>query len=187
MTHGEFSIQKAVAMTCRIIERCGQAEHTRINYLKLMKLMYLIEKQSLESYGRFITNDKFVSMKRGPVLSNTYSAIKNDLWGDDQPFWNNYLKTEVDTDKRIFDCVIKHNGNTPNLNKTEEVVVDVVLDVFGSYSEFELVEYTHKSLPEWNREVGSSASPIEIDKMESDLLGYSVAAIEKRLQNVPVL
>ena len=41
----------------------------RISYLKLIKLLYLADREALLRWGRNISTDRDVSMDRGPVLS----------------------------------------------------------------------------------------------------------------------
>ena len=47
--------------------------------IKLVKLLYLAERLSLQRYGEPITGDKLVSMPHGPVLSMTYDHINGAL------------------------------------------------------------------------------------------------------------
>ena len=47
-----------------------------LNYMVLIKdLPYLADRQALAGWGRSITNDKYYSMKCGPVLSNVLDQI----------------------------------------------------------------------------------------------------------------
>jgi len=46
-----------------------------MNYLKLMKLLYLADRESMRRNGRPISGDRYVSMDHGPVLSQTLNLI----------------------------------------------------------------------------------------------------------------
>ena len=46
-----------------------------LNYMVLIKDLYLADRQALAGWGRSITNDKYYSMKCGPVLSNVLDQI----------------------------------------------------------------------------------------------------------------
>ena len=43
-----------------------------MSYLKLLKLLYIVERTALLRWGRPVTFDRFVSMPHGPVMSRTY-------------------------------------------------------------------------------------------------------------------
>ena len=70
---GDFNLRKTISLAQYFIDKCG--ERGNLSLLKCLKLMYLTERQMYESYRRFITNDRFVSMRHGPVLSYTYDLI----------------------------------------------------------------------------------------------------------------
>ena len=53
----------------------------RLPLLKLMKLLYLAERESLRLFGEPISGDKLVSMPHGPVLSKTLDMMNG--WGGD--------------------------------------------------------------------------------------------------------
>jgi uncharacterized phage-associated protein len=42
----------------------------------ICKLLYLVDKTSLEKYGRFIFGETYVAMQGGPAPSNTYDLLK---------------------------------------------------------------------------------------------------------------
>ncbi len=48
-----------------------------MSYLKLIKLLYLLDRESFKRWGQPVTGDQYVSMKLGPVLSRVRDLI---LW-----------------------------------------------------------------------------------------------------------
>src|ERR1039457_6692110 len=48
----------------------------RISYIKLIKLLYLADREALIRWGRPITTDCYVSMDVGPVVSRIYDLIR---------------------------------------------------------------------------------------------------------------
>ena len=46
-----------------------------MSYMKLIKLLYLADREALLRWGRPITFDAYVSMDRGPVLSSVLDLI----------------------------------------------------------------------------------------------------------------
>lgn len=67
-----FSERKAAEAAAFLLLKGGGG----LELLKLMKLMYLAERESFKKYGESITGDAFVSMQHGPVLSGTYDFAK---------------------------------------------------------------------------------------------------------------
>ena len=59
----------------------------RMNLLKLMKELYLIDRLSIEERESSVSGDVFFSMKHGPVLSQTLNMCY-DLPNNE---WNEYL------------------------------------------------------------------------------------------------
>ncbi len=62
----------------------------RMAYVRLLKLLYIADREWLAEAGRTITGDEAVAMKNGPVLSQVYDLIKGvapraDDWGDLHP------------------------------------------------------------------------------------------------------
>ena len=51
----------------------------RMSHLKLMKLLYLADRESLRLYGLSMTGDCLVSMPHGPVLSMTLNLMDGDV------------------------------------------------------------------------------------------------------------
>ncbi|TSD63869.1 DUF4065 domain-containing protein [Inquilinus sp. KBS0705] len=44
-----------------------------------LKILYFAEKRHLSLYGRLITDDRFAALKYGPVPSNSYDILENNL------------------------------------------------------------------------------------------------------------
>ena len=59
----------------------------RMSYMKLIKLLYLADRISLNRRGRPITTDRYVSMDRGPVLSRTLNLITEERDPAAPSFW----------------------------------------------------------------------------------------------------
>src|SRR5712691_464729 len=67
-----FSERRVAQMAAYLLGR----EKGRMNYLKLIKLLYLADRESLKRHGHPISDDRYVSMDHGPVLSTTFNLIK---------------------------------------------------------------------------------------------------------------
>jgi uncharacterized phage-associated protein len=124
-----------------------------MNYMKLIKLLYLSDREALIKTGLPITGDRWVSMPRGPVLSNTLDLIKESDGRADSP-WHEWLIT------RAARRSVAVRGNDPEYDELSQFHIDTLNGVFakwGALDQWQLQDLTHK-LPEWEDPNGSSVT-----------------------------
>jgi uncharacterized phage-associated protein len=127
-----------------VLKRVGAASK-----LKLVKLLYLADKYHLQLFGRTITADDFIAMKRGPVGSATKDILDFDQdWLDteDVKYSERFLERIGDFDYEAKPIACEYEM----LSETDKKALDYILDKFGSFSHGQLIELTHK-FPEWAR------------------------------------
>src|SRR4029077_8119875 len=66
-----FNEAKAAQAAARLLKLRGG----RMSFLKLIKLLYVVDREALLGGGRPVTTDQYVSMDKGPVLSKIYDLI----------------------------------------------------------------------------------------------------------------
>lgn len=143
--------------------------HSRMGYMRLIKLLYIANRQSLQQAGAVIVDDKFVAMEYGPVLSRTLSTIKNST--SDSPEWNRYFA------KQGYALEMSLDPGNSKLSRFEIGVLERVADEFSDIDDFELVAHTHQ-FPEWQKNnPGTSSKPIALDDI-LEALGLAPAAAE---------
>lgn len=132
-------------------------EGGQINHMKLIKLLYLADREALIQWGRPITFDSYFSMDHGPVLSFTLDRINSQPNPKNPTYWNSYISERGGDGHQI-----KLLMDVPNdqLSPAEEGLLDQVYAQLGGMNQWELEEYTHK-LPEWHNP-HRSRSPINI-------------------------
>ena len=159
-----FDERRAAQAAARLLDKHGGT----MPYVKLIKLLYLADRESLIETGAPITGDRFVSMRFGPVLSRVLDLIRDDCPAEDS-VWHGYVA------RKRFDARLVGNPESKRLSDFDRDVLDGVFDTFGCLKEWDVVARTH-ALPEWKDPRGS-AIPIEPE----DILrysGYSEAEIE---------
>jgi uncharacterized phage-associated protein len=145
-----FNEVKATQAASRLLElRGGQ-----MSYMKLVKLLYLIDRESIITRGRTITTDRHVSMPRGPVVSQILNLITEDDPPTGLTFWRQHISSPENFEVRLV-----QNAGDEELSRTEETIIAGVFAEHGTKSRWELVEFTH-GLPEWQDPNGGSI-PIE--------------------------
>ena len=74
-----------------IISYLLSLNNNKIEKLKLIKELYLIDRASIDETDMSITGDEYFSLPHGPILSNTLNII-NDLPNGNE--WSEYLEIE---------------------------------------------------------------------------------------------
>ena len=62
-----------------------------MSLLSLTKMLYLAERESFKQYAEPLTGDTLVSMKHGPVLSNTLDLMNGFAKPDDAAPWDQWI------------------------------------------------------------------------------------------------
>lgn len=143
----------------------------RMNIVKLLKLLYLADREALERFERPITNDSYCSMDQGPVLRTTYNIIQNRAYGR-----GDYWGESISQRDPFHKVALLSNVKPKKLSPAEVEVLHDIYEEFGPYDTWTLVEMTH-DLPEYKDPSGSSI-PIELHEI-LDPLGYSVNDIDR--------
>ena len=147
-----FCEEKAAQMAAYLLLKRGG----RMAYIKLMKLLYLSDRESLITYGDSMTGDKAVSMNNGPVLSQTYDLLKCGGDSEESP-WNQWISGEPNYEVSLKKGVRGFDDDAfDELSKSDIKILDRVFNTFGHYKRFDLCLKTHDMCPEWQDPQGSS-------------------------------
>ncbi len=129
-----------------------------MSYMKLIKLLYLVDREALRLWERPLTGDTYVSMKHGPVLSNVYDIITNGEDPADNSYWYKHItaqsnyNVELKEDLPILD----------ELSKRELELIGKVYEEYKDFDRWKMVDICHEILPEWEN-VGNTCKPIRIN------------------------
>ena len=146
-----FSEIRVTHMAAYFLKREGG----RIAYIKLLKLLYLAERKAMAKWGECISGDNFVSMPKGPVLSQTYDLIKGHGEAPDKTTpWYELIKDEANYEVSLIHDI--QFDDLDELSPSELQILDQTYNEFGGMSRFEIVDFTHDKCPEWEDPKGSS-------------------------------
>ncbi|MCF6262627.1 MAG: SocA family protein [Xanthomonadales bacterium] len=140
-------IKAAQAAAHFLILRGGQ-----MSSLKLMKLLYLSDRESMNLYGYPMTGDNFSSLPHGPVLSVTKDFMDGSLQSCEGG-WQSLMN-----DKKDYEIALQMGVQPEHLGSLSQAdieILDSVWDQFGKMNRWEIRDYTHE-LPEWEDPRGSS-------------------------------
>jgi len=140
-----FSEEKVTHMASYLLIKRGG----RMSYMKLLKLLYLAEREALVRWGESMSGDKFVSMPHGPVMSSTYELIQGG-----GTMWGNFIASEANYEVSLKDEILEDDLDELSLSETK--ILDRVFEEFGAMRRWEIVKYTHEHCKEWQDPDGSS-------------------------------
>ncbi|HWX02434.1 Panacea domain-containing protein [Collimonas sp.] len=145
-----FKERKAAQMAAVLLGKAGGS----LNVLKLTKLLYLAERESMSRSGFPIAGDYMVSMPKGPVLSQTLNLTNGEVVSED---WEHWVE-----DRENHQVKLKRPFTREDVDSLSDAAMDVLNDVwkqFGEMTQWDLVEYTHNECAEWE-DPGKSSHPI---------------------------
>ena len=146
-----FNQTKAAHAAAMFLRLRGQ----KMSYLKLIKLLYLLDRTALARWERPVTGDRYVSMKLGPVLSNVRDLIVWEQPGNESDLWHQLIQKVG-----AYDVELKQAVEPDSLSQRELDLIGEIFSQFGRMDRWKLAEYTH-SLPEWKQpENDNSSSPL---------------------------
>ncbi|MBW1649957.1 MAG: SocA family protein [Deltaproteobacteria bacterium] len=133
-----------------------------MEYMKLIKLLYLTDRIALDKMGATITGDKYVSMNHCPILSKIYDMINHGpIYDKDNP-WFKYISPPQNY------CVrLSEDPGNDELCEEEKNIIKKIYKTCGNIDVWELSNSTH-FFPEWQNPYGS-AIPIKIEEILSKL------------------
>lgn len=172
-----YDIRKAAQVAAFFCQKAGDS----INVVKLVKLVYLADRHSMATSGTPITNDTFVSMKLGPVVSATYNFIKGEASSED---WDDLIS---DRENHLVGLARPlSDDDDDELSKYEVRMLNQVWEKFGHMDQWALVNWTHDNCPEWE-DPGASSSPIPYERVFKFLNAETAAGLTEHLNDAQSL
>jgi uncharacterized phage-associated protein len=150
----KFSEEKTTQAAALLINLSGR----RLNYTKLIKLLYLADRESLKLWERPISGDSYVSMHLGPVLSRIYDLINYEEDPDNKRYWYRFIL------KNEYDVSLIHDAPFDELSKREIDLLERIFSKYKGYNWKKMVDVCHEICREW-KDPGDSSFPIYVDEI----------------------
>jgi uncharacterized phage-associated protein len=117
-------------------------EEGRMPYLRLLKLLYIADREMLAESAAPITGDQAIAMKYGPVPSHIYALIRGGAarFGD----WDQFIHTQG------YAVKLAEDPGRGRLSRGEIEKLTEVSERYRSKDHWELSELSH-DFPEWKR------------------------------------
>lgn len=121
----------------------------RMHYIKLIKLLYLADREALLRWGLIFTTDYHVAMPNGPVTSKILNLITDDR---SKPVWSEYISAPLGD----YEVELRKPAPTDLLSRAEENLMREIFDQYGHLNRWQLIDNVMHKLPEWSDPNGSS-------------------------------
>lgn len=126
-TDSDYSFRKIADYIILSFQEHGEP----LTNLKLQKLLYYAQGWFLALYNKPLYEDRIEAWVHGPVIPVAYHSFKKYGYG-----------------------LIAEQPSFPNLSKEISEHLDEIIEVYGSYSAFELEHLTHQTDP-WKKARGN--------------------------------
>ena len=173
-----FNELKATQAAARLLTLRGGS----MSYVKLIKLLYLADREALIRWGRPITTDRYVSLDIGPVVSRIYDLIRDEPPPNLFRIWQKFISHPDNYEVRVLD-----DPGSSELCRCEQELIDEVYAQHGRHDRWTVVDYT-RSLPEWTYPDGG-ALPIEYRDIlrAANKTDLEISAVEEGLETAALV
>lgn len=145
----QFSAEGALQASAYLLLRLGG----NVDKIKLMKLLYLADRDHFLKHGRPITGDMQYALPHGPVPSCTLNLLS----GQDAE-QNDFVFRHIETTDRTFRLIC--DPGAACLGESDRRILDSVLEKYGAMHTGAIRRFTH-ALPEFVEcEIEGSSAPI---------------------------
>ena len=142
-----FDEEKAAEAAVFFLEKQGT-----MGRFRLIKLLYLADRESIQLHGYPICGGTYSSMPHGPVISNVYDLIdERRAWTQSDGAWERFVRNDG---KR---CCAVAGISGEVLSRADLQVLEQVNAEFKEFSDPQLYDYVHTQLPEYEDPSGASA------------------------------
>ena len=149
-----FDERKTTQAAARFLRLAGG----ELNYMVLIKWLYLLDREALLKWSRPVTFDTYYSMKLGPVLSQTHNLATEMHLPEERSYWADFISAPSN-----YDVTLLKTAGDDLLSEAEEELIDSIFQRYGKWQRdpFGFAHFLHKILPEWTA-ITSGRVPLSI-------------------------
>ena len=136
-----FNERRSTQAAAFLIRRNGN----RLNYMKLIKLLYLVDRVALITWQQPLTGDSYYSFPNGPILAVILDKISSGPNPKSPDYWSSIIQIAKDDS---YSVTTVEEPEYDELSKREIRLLEGLDDKFKTYSQWDIVGYCHENLPE---------------------------------------
>lgn len=148
-----FDLTKAIQAAAVLFREEGTEA---MEALRLLKLLYVAERESIQEISRPIVGDRIVALEHGPVMSDLYDLVKDEPLHSDQ--WTEWHQFFESSGRHVV--VLTGNPGIGQLSKYEIAKLKDVAQRYRNIDEWKLVDES-RQFEEWKQceSVGIRTAP----------------------------
>lgn len=171
----KFNETKTTQIAALFIKKHGGT----LNYTKLIKLLYLTDREALSRWERPLTGDSYVSMRNGPVLSQTYELINYPSILGIESYWHKFIS------KSAYDVSLENEPDIDQLSTKEMNLINEIYEKYKDKTWGQMIDICHDCCHEWEHP-GDTSIPIRIEDILKELkkTEKEIELIEEEVSNL---
>ncbi len=119
----------------------------RINVMKLVKLIYLLDRLSIQRRGVPVVGGVYFSMRNGPVTSELLDLVNaGELAGESGSRWDELISDRKDHEIAMRPSV---QPEREHLSDSEIALIDEINAEHGGKDQWQLRDWCHERCGEW--------------------------------------
>jgi len=134
-----FNLNKAMAAASILL---GDTEHRCMEYIRLLKLLYIADREVLAESDAPLLGSRVVAMKNGPLHSRVFDLIKGE--DSSATTWQKFFTTHA------YSIHLNESPAISSLSRFEIRKLKEVNDKYKNIGTWELVDLTH-GFAEWKQ------------------------------------
>ena len=151
-----FHTRKATEAACLFLQKSGG----QMNIMKLVKLLYLLDRLSLDRRNIPVVGGDYLSMRNGPVTSELLDIINaGRLSGEKDSGWEKCI-----SDRRDHDVRLEQMPAREHLSDAEVALLDELWAEHGGKDQWQIMEWCHTHCAEWTA-VTRGCAPIAVERI----------------------
>lgn len=137
-----FDITKATEVACEFLKLEGGS----INIMKLVKLVYLLDRLSVARRGIPVVGGAYFSLPNGPITSELLDLINSgSLWGVNECRWDEFISDRANHEVKLI-----KEATRDHISDSEMDLIDTVYQEHGQKDQWQLRDWCHERCEEWN-------------------------------------
>src|SRR5256885_14692927 len=131
-----------------------------MNIMKLVKLVYLLDRLSLARRGIPVVGGAYFSLPNGPITSEFLDLINSgSLWGAQNCRWEEFV-----SDRQNHEVELIKEPGREHLAESEVELIEAVYQEHGKKDQWELRKWCHEHCDEWTP-LEQGRERIELDRI----------------------
>lgn len=145
-----------------------------MNIMKLVKLVYLLDRLSLARRGIPVVGGAYFSLPNGPITSELLDLINSGcLPSEPDCRWEDYI-----SDRKDHDVALKSAAPREHLSPAEMDLIEEIFREHGAKDQWELRDWCHEHCEEW--------TPLEEgrDRIRLEKIARAVGKSEEQIKRL---